>query len=287
MLMSQWAFSQTQGEISAFVFGNANTRDNYESVHDIKKAHQIATGKGVKVGIIGTYFGLDKHTELFSGGQDFTGSLKDLSTIEEHGYWMALTLREIAPDTEIYALNARSRDKALEAGAIVKAIDWAIENDIDILTYSAESFREEHRPMIDKAVQKAIDHNIVTTFLHYSSKENILPFGLVEYRDYYSRQPDIRVLHYDFNLLLTMTYKRYLASERKPKNGNEEPYFSFSSMSTVLAGAIALMKQVNNTLTPGEYRQLLKESSREFVFEEQHYKNVLDIASAVKAIGNR
>ena len=135
-------------------FSDANTRPTYDTFHHIKDAQRLATGKGIKIGIIGKYFGYAGHTDLYAGGKDFAGNKEAFEDIAEHGLWMATTLKEIAPDVEIYALGARVNDRAKESRNISEAIDWAIENELDILTYSGEQFRPEDRDVIDKAVHK-------------------------------------------------------------------------------------------------------------------------------------
>ena len=155
--------NQTES-FTAYVFNDGNTRETYETVHHIKEAQSISTGKGIKIGILDKYFGYQKHSDLYSGGKDFTNNSESFENIDEHGYWMANTLKEVAPDTEIYALNVRGKNHLETANAIKTAIDWAIENKIDILTYSAEGFSPEVKSIIDEAVDKAVKNNIVTTF---------------------------------------------------------------------------------------------------------------------------
>jgi len=123
---------------------------------------------------------MEKFMDFYTrrAGDNYVFEEASFEDIAEHGLWMATTLKEIAPDVEIYALCARDNDRAKEADNIAKAIGWAIENNIDILTYSGEAFRKEDRAVIDEAVHKAINNNIVTTFIHYDLPENILPTGL-------------------------------------------------------------------------------------------------------------
>jgi hypothetical protein len=118
-------------------FGNANTRPTYDDFHHITDAPKMATGKDIKIGIIDTYFGYRHNQQLFAGGRNFTGDTSAFEEIAEHGFWMATTLREIAPGAEIYALNARHKDCDIETQAMLSAVDWAIENRLNILTYSA------------------------------------------------------------------------------------------------------------------------------------------------------
>ncbi|PKP33347.1 MAG: peptidase [Bacteroidetes bacterium HGW-Bacteroidetes-17] len=264
-------------------FADANTRETYNSIHHIKQAQQLATGKGIKVGIIGKYFGYATNKDLYAGGKDFTGNIDAFENIAEHGLWMATTLKEIAPDVQIYALCARDQNRANEAEAITEAIDWAIENDIDILTYSAEAFRQEERLQIDKAVKKAIEHGIVTTFIHYDLPENILPNGLFPSSPKsYAREADLNVFHFDFNVLFLFKYENYLKSDRNVGNNiGDQPYFSNSSMSLVLAAIVSMMKEVNNDLTPADYKKILIETSKEIKYNGYTVKHVVDAHDAI------
>ncbi|NOY50185.1 MAG: S8/S53 family peptidase [Chlorobi bacterium] len=264
-------------------FPDANSRPTYDTYHHIKEAQKLSTGKGIKVGILGKYFGYKNNKNIYSGGKDFTGNTEAFNDIGEHGLWMATTLKEIAPDVEIYALCARNNDHSVEAKAISEAVDWAIENDIDILTYSAQAFSEEYREEIDKAVRKAIEHNIVTTFIHYDIPGNILPFGFFPYSPKsYARETDLNVFHFDYNVLLLFSYKNYLESGRNVGNNiGAHPYFSNSSMSPVLAGIVAMMKEINNGLPASEYKRILKETSYELVYNGYKVKHVVDALGAV------
>ena len=278
-------FQKGANSFSIFTFYDANTRETYETVHNIKEAQKVSTGKGIKVGILDKYFGFAKHNNLYAGGLDFTDNPNNFKEIDEHGYWMAITLKEIAPDVEIYALNARAKDKTSTAKAIAKAIDWAIENDIDVLTYSAGTFGQENKEIIDNAVKRAIENNIVTTFIHYPYTDNILPYAFLNYREgEYARKPDLSIYHYDYNALQSFTYNKYIEKGRKPKSGNDIPYFSFSSMSPVLAGIVAMMKEVDNTLAPSEYKRILIETSKEFEYKGKIIEKVVDAPAALNFI---
>lgn len=267
-------------------FQNANTRPTYDTFHSIKKAQQSITGKGIKVGIIGKYFGYADNKNMYAGGKNFTDNKASFEDIAEHGLWMATTLKEIAPDVEIYALCARDNNRAKEAENIAKAIDWAIENNIDILTYSGEAFRKEDRVVIDEAVHKAINNNIVTTFIHYDLPENILPTGLFpKSPESYAREPDVNIFHFDYNLLLIFVYENFVKSGRKVGNNiGALPYFSNSSMSPVLAGIVAMMKERNNDLPPEKYKKILIETSKEIEYNGYNVRHVVDAFDATNVL---
>ncbi len=283
LLLAAVGFNVTAGEPWFVSFPDANTRPTYDTFHHLKEAQQLATGKGIKVGIVGKYFGYADHASLYAGGKDFVGDQAAFENAAEHGLWMATTLREVAPDVEIYALNARSKDRGQEREAVIKAIDWAIANDLDILTYSARAFRSADRDAIDKAVRRAVANGIVTTFIHYDLPENILPTGFFpDSPSDYARAADVNVYHFDYNLLLLFKYEKYVDSGRKPtRKVGDLPYFSNSSMSPVLAGIVAMMKEVDNSLPAAEYKRILVETSREIDYDGYQVGHVVDAARAV------
>lgn len=288
LLLNVKLFYDSRNGLKYVTFNDANERETYETVHHFKEAQKISTGKGIKVGVIDKYFGYKKHNDFYSGGKDFTNDTQAFEEIDEHGYWMATTLKEIASDVKVFALNARSEDKDDDAQNIINAINWAIENDLDILTYSAESFDPKNRNKIDSAVAKSNQHGIVTTFINYPFADNIFPWGLFPYQEnQYSRKPDLNIYHYDYNSLLILVYERYLESGRKPRNGDEIPYLSISSMSPVLAGFVAMMMEIKRDLSPYEYKQILIATSKEMEFKGKKYEHVVDIVQTLEFLKNK
>lgn len=274
-------------------FTNANSRDTYFTIHNVKQAQSISKGKGIKVGILDHGFGYELHKDLYSNAVDFLNSPDSLNKAEEHGYWMANTLKEIAPECEVYALNtADSNDEDKKVTAIIEAIDWAIKNHIDILTYSQSPISQKNRKRFDEAVDKAVKNNVVTTFIHYDNPNNIWPGQMVSYNNMEKgqREPDFSILHYDYNTMRIDTYDKYQKLKTNITGGNNIPYFSISSTSPVTAGFIAILKSINNKLTPDEYRQILKKTSYKttftdpFTLKKAECSNVINIGKAVTYI---
>lgn len=272
-------------------FANANSRDNYFTIHNIKQAQKLGKGKGIKVGILDHCFGYNLHKELYSGAVDFINNSYALNSSNEHGYWMAATLKEIAPDCEVYALNtAASLNEDKRVTAVIKAIDWAIKNHIDILTYSQEPVSGKNRKRFDAAVNKAVKNNIITTFIHYDNPNNIWPQAMADPRftENGTRAPDLSIYPYDYNTMIIDTYTAYkkLGPNVIHAGGNSIPYYSVSSTSPVTAGFIAILKSINNKLTPNEYRQILKETSYKTTFRDPfrlstfECSNVVDVGKA-------
>lgn len=69
---------------------------------------------------------------------------------------------------------------------------------------------------------------------------------------------------------------------RDTTDGDAIPYFSMSSMSPVLAGFIAILKEVNNGLTPDEYREILVKSSYIYNDDGDKINRVVDIHNALQ-----
>ena len=242
-------------------YSNANSRETYYTMHNVKEAHKYGKGKNIKVGIIDWCFGLNDYPDLYAGGVDVAGNSSCLNEASEHGYWMACALREIAPECQIYAINYLNGENFnTRAEYIVTAINWAIENGMDVLTYSGWQFNGDECPMIDNAVDSAVSKGIITTFIHYGYEKNIYPEWLVKSHEL--REPDIRILHYDYNTLFIKKYEKYISMDKTAiVRGDDLPYFSISSTSPVLAGFIAILKSIDDSLTLNDYKKILKETS--------------------------
>lgn len=268
-------------------FPDANTRETYASVHNVKEAQKLSTGKGVKVGILDWGFAFAEYGDLYAGGKDFTTYSyheENFNHSAEHGFWMAQTLREIAPDAEIYALGTYCPGEDAWVDAMTEAIGWAIEQRLDILTLSHEKLSDQNRPRFDEAVKRAAAKGIVTTFIHYDAPDNILPWGIFSEtgEEYYGRAADVNVFPYDYNLLILENYTDAPAGADFDKNYKPQMFTSVSSMSVVTAGGVALLKEIDDTLTPAEYKEILIKTSRPWEYEGEYAEHVLDLEAAVR-----
>jgi hypothetical protein len=271
LLFNVYLVTQLQGQIKNIHVENANSRDTFFSIHHVSAAQQISKGKGVKVGIMDHYFAYDQNKNLYAGGADFLNDSQSYNKIDEHGHWMASVLKETAPECDVFALNVMdnsNEDKKVDA--MIKAIDWAIQNHLDILTYSGPKISQKNRKRLDNAVNKAVDNNIVTTFINYENENNILPFGMYSVpKGTFSREPDVNIFHYDYNTLIADQYKRYLQLNTQPTSGNDIPYFSLSSTSPITAGFVAILKSINRNLKPNEYKDILIKTSYKYEYKGQ------------------
>ncbi len=274
---------QQRAAPGVLVFPNANSRATYFSIHNVREAWETSRGAGVKVGILDHSFGFRVHPGLYAGGRSFQTDdwAQSFDTVSHHGFWMASTLRELAPDAEIYALGTYSSDEGAKVDAMVRAIDWAIANHLDVLTYSANRFSPALRPRLDSAVDRAVATGIVTTFIHYPHAGNLLPTWLGPRTGDDEREPDLNILQYDYQVVFTNRYDDWM---RRGRESGYVPFLSISSTSPVTAAFVALLKSARPGLTPADVKRILRETARPMTFEGRRAERAADVAAALHSL---
>lgn len=142
----------------------------------IDEAHQLSTGKGVKVGIIDT--GLDRsHYDLrerVEATLNFVDADQTIEIVEFHATAVAGILGAaarngrgiigIAPDSKMYSLRAcweslpgTSRGQC-SSFALARAIDWAISNELKVLNMSLQG---EYDPLVSRLITRAIENGLI------------------------------------------------------------------------------------------------------------------------------
>lgn len=126
---------------------------------------------GVIVGVVDT--GIDyTHSELqnrYLGGYDFVND--DNDPMDDHGHGThvsgiaASSLDEagtvgVSPETGIYGLKVLDSDGSGYISDLVKAIDWAIANNVQLLNFSlGSSYNSE---ILEQKIQEAVENGIIT-----------------------------------------------------------------------------------------------------------------------------
>jgi minor extracellular protease Epr len=131
----------------------ANLQD-YENVQEvgyaIRKLKALEThaskitGKGIKVAVIDS--GVGPHKDLIvTGGKSFVEYTESYSDDNGHGTHVAgiisaennlMGVIGIAPESDIYALKAMDRNGSGFVSDLIEAINWSIENEMDIINLS-------------------------------------------------------------------------------------------------------------------------------------------------------
>ncbi|NNM06806.1 MAG: S8/S53 family peptidase [Gemmatimonadetes bacterium] len=259
------------------------------SIHQISPAHGVTLGKGARVGILDHSFDLDSHPELYAGGRGFwnRGSASEDAGDAHRGYWMALTLRAVAPEAHIFALGVPPRAGKLRAEAMAKALEWAAGNHLDVVTYCGADLSPAEREILDPAVEKAVEAGVVVVFVGYSHPLNLLPrsFGppLIEG----GRAPDLNIFSYECTAMVGDEVVTLIEADDDAIRRNR-PFLGRSSVGPVTAGLVALVKSVDPHASPGEVKTLLVEASRPLEFQGRLEPWVPDAFEAVrKAVGTR
>ena len=265
------------------VFPGANSRETWFSVHNLRAAHELSRGAGVKVGILDHSFGLDHLGDLYAGGENFqTGGWGAAYRTEaHHGSWMARALKEVAPDVEVYALGTYDGDEASRVRAMVEALEWAVAHDLDAVTYSAGAFSPEGRKVLDPAVDRAVASGVAVVFIHYPHPLNLFPSGIGPRSGDDEREPDLNIFHYDYSIVFT---EPYAAVMRGDDASGYRPFLSLSSTAPVTAGILALMKSLDPTLTPGDCKRILQEASHSFTYNGRTGARVPDARRALEIV---
>ncbi len=134
-------------------------------VYDIWKETR---GKGIKIAVLDT--GVIDHPDLkinIHGGINFTSrNEKDFTDRQGHGTHVAgiiaavdnIGVIGVAPQAEIYAVKVLGDDGSGSFQMIAEGIEWAIENNMDIISMSLGSYVGSD--ILHKAIKKAYDKNI-------------------------------------------------------------------------------------------------------------------------------
>ena len=261
---------------------NPGSTDTYFTIHNIYPAHEITQGAGTRVGILDRSFGMDAHPELYAGGKDFLVNTPSPAAEPEtyHGYWMALTLREIAPKAEIFALGVHTQDETARVDAIVQALDWAVQHKLDVVTYCAGVFSEAAREAIDPAVDKAVEAGVVVVFVDLPHPLNLLPGSLGPTDENRARDPDLNIFSYDCTAFIA---NQIVALADPDDDGIQKsrPFLGRPSAGPVTAGFVALVRSMDPELPPGEIKRILRTTSRPLSYRGRLAARVPDLFQAV------
>lgn len=138
------------------------------------------TGRGIKVGIIDSGVNpAHPHVGDVAGGARITSSVTDspndyLDYIG-HGTAVAGAIREKAPGALLYAVKVFDRALTTNIEAIIRAIDWCIEKEIDVINLSLGTVNIEHREKFETTVARVAEKGTVIVAARDMSGQPSLP----------------------------------------------------------------------------------------------------------------
>lgn len=237
--------------------------ESYLTIHNVRPAHDITLGVGSRVGILDHSFGGEAHPELYSvvkGFREGAGGI-DQEGETHRGYWMALALSEIAPAAEIYALDIGGQDEEGRIEAIVGALEWAIMNQLDVVSYCSQSLSHEDRERLDPVVDRAVEAGVVVVLVDYPHPLAIVPGGFGPPLPEGPENPDLNIFSYDCTALLA---RQFTTQVELDDDGIQRyrPFLARSSAAPVTAGFVALMRSVDGDVSPQEVKEILMATSK-------------------------
>jgi hypothetical protein len=83
-----------------------------------------------------------------------------------HGTAVCALLQKMAPDTELFAVKVFDRRLATTATNVLRAIDWCVRNEMDVINLSLGTANPEHTPLFIAAVERvrAIGATLISAY---------------------------------------------------------------------------------------------------------------------------
>ena len=130
-------------------------------VTDLLKHFMNRTGRGVKVAIIDSGVNPSHpHVGGVSGGtrisSNDTTSSPDYLDFIGHGTAVTAAIREKVPEAQLYAVKVFDRTLTTNIEVILKAIDWCVNNEMDLVNLSLGTANNEHRDLMERAAARAV-----------------------------------------------------------------------------------------------------------------------------------
>jgi len=240
---------------------------------DAEKAHTLNfTGEGVKVAIIDT--GIDyTHPDLaanYAGGYNFIKTLKTPMDDNGHGTHVAGIIAAgdndtgvvgVAPDAELYALKALGRTGSGYISDVNEAIDWAIDNNMDVISMSLGSSYNStsQHALCDAAYEKGIvivasaGNDYGGAVSYPAAYDSVIAVSATNYTDgiayFSSTGPEVELAAPGVHVNST-----YLGGTYTTLSGT-------SMAAPHVSGVVALLLGANSTMSPSEIREILANTS--------------------------
>lgn len=230
-------------------------------------------GNGVKVAVLDT--GIASHSDLaVVGGASFIQSERTYDDFNGHGTHVAGTVAAlnnsigvlgVAPSSNLYAVKVLDRNGSGSHASIAQGIEWAIQNNIDIVNMSLGS--STGSSTLELAVNRARDAGILLIAAAGNSGQQG-GSNNIGYPARYAAVMAVGAVDHQYNRASFSSYgaeleimapgvginSTYLNNGYRSLNGT-------SMASPHVAGVAALIKQKHPTLTAGQIRNRMNQTA--------------------------
>lgn len=264
---------------------------NIEAVAGDPKTNEY-TGNGVKVAVIDS--GIDVHNDLNTEGWiDFSDKVNGYKPVDNsgHGTEMAgiIAARSngigtigIAYNAEMYSVKILDSSNKASVSSVIKAIEWCIENDIDVINMSFGL--DEDSEILHEYIRKAAGNNI--TIVVAAGNDNN-----VQYPAKYEEVISVGGVDKNLNIASYSPKDEYVdvyaPSEMAQTTGYVGTYTISSGTSIAAAhvtGVVAALKSKNTYLTYAQIKTIISESALEINEDETtaglvNYQNAINMCN--------
>lgn len=136
------------------------------------------TGQGVRVAIIDSGVNPSHpHVGGVAGGIGFrtNGVSENYLDYVGHGTAVAGAIREKAPEALLFAVKVFDQTLRTNAKTILRALEWAIENEMDVVNLSLGTFNQSYREEFERIVARATEHNVIIVAAHETAGQLLFP----------------------------------------------------------------------------------------------------------------
>jgi len=136
------------------------------------------TGRDVRVAIIDSGVNpMHPHVDGVAGGVciNADGEGENYLDYIGHGTAVAGAIREKAPGASLYAVKVFDQHLRTSVEAIIRAIEWAIENEMHVVNLSLGTVKESHRERFERVVARAAERNVVLVAAREMNDQPSLP----------------------------------------------------------------------------------------------------------------
>ncbi|MCI0392079.1 MAG: S8 family serine peptidase [Acidobacteria bacterium] len=136
------------------------------------------TGRDVRVAIIDSGVNPEHpHVAGVVGGVCINADGEGLNYLDYigHGTAVAGAIREKAPEASLYAIKVFDQQLRTNAETIIRAIEWAIENEMNVVNLSLGTVNQSHRERFEQVVALAVERNVVLVAAREMNDQPSLP----------------------------------------------------------------------------------------------------------------
>lgn len=244
-------------------------------------------GKNIKIAVIDS--GIDTHDELkIEKWVDFSDEVKGYKPTDNSGHGTEIAgvigarlngigMVGIADEAELYSVKVLNKENRAAVSTIVKAIEWCISNDIDVINMSFGT--NKYSKILEDVIKKAYDENITLV----ASAGNIS--GYVQYPAAFSEVISVGSIDKDLKTseMSKETVVDVVAPGEEVNTTGFLGSYSTSSGTSIAAahvsGLIACMKSAKKKITNAELMSVLKKSSVELEEGNRliNYQNAIEV----------